>query len=121
MDREPLPSTYHALALLLLVGVPVAMLASGNRIEHFWRGTAIVLFLLWRLARRGHIVWALLIAWNAFLALTVIGIGGPGGWTVAAPLMLACAAGSLALLLTPSMRAYVGVRGALRRRELPDA
>jgi hypothetical protein len=114
-----LPRTYHAFALVFLVGAPVAMLASGDRIEHFWRGLAIVLFLLWRLARRGHIVWALLLVWNTFLALSAIAIGGPGGWTVGAPLMLACSAACVVLLLTPSMREHVGVR--VRRRGVSRA
>lgn len=110
VSGRALPRTYYAFALVLLAGFPGAMLAQGQRIEHFWRGLVIVLFLLWRLERRGRIVWTLMVVWNAFLVLAVLGTGDPGSWTTGAPLLLACALASVALLLSPSMRAYVGVR-----------
>jgi hypothetical protein len=121
VDLGRRPRSYYAFALLFLVGVPLAMLASGDHIEHFWRGLAIVLFLLWRLARRGHITWALLIVWNAFIALSVIAVGPGSGWNIDAPLPLACTLASLALLLSPSMREFVGVRGGLWRRGVSRA
>jgi hypothetical protein len=111
-----LPRAYYAFALVLLVGFPDAMLLNGQRIEHFARGLAITLFVLWRLARRGYITWSLLVVWNAFLALALVSLADHGTWSVGAPLLFLCAAASVALLLTPSMREQVAVRGLFRRR-----
>src|SRR6476646_9956200 len=116
MLASQLPRTYYAFALVFLIGFPAAALVNGDRIEHFWRGLAVVLCLLWRIARRGRIVWTLLLVWNAFLALSVIALTPLFEWSAGAPLLLACALASVALLLAPSMRYYVGVRPPLRRR-----
>jgi peptidoglycan/LPS O-acetylase OafA/YrhL len=112
--RRELPRTYYAFAFVLLVGFPAAYLANGQHIEHFWRGLAIVLFLLWRIARRGRIVWTLMVVWNAFLALAIVGTT-PLAWTAGAPLLFACALASVVLLLSPAMREHMGMRGLLRR------
>jgi hypothetical protein len=77
--------------------------------------------MLWRIARRGYITWALLVVWNAVMALSVIAIGGPGSWTPGAPVFLLCALSSVALLLAPSMREYVGVGGLFRRGSVARA
>jgi hypothetical protein len=115
MPWRQLPLTYYAFALVLLVGFPAAYLVDGQHIEHFSRGLAIVLFLLWRVARRGRIIWALMVVWNAFILLAILGTGGPGAWSAGAPLFLGCALASVLLLLSPSMREYVGVRALPRR------
>jgi hypothetical protein len=115
MSKRQLPRTYYAFALVTVAGFPVATLANGQHIEHFWRGLAIVLFLLWRVERRGRVIWTLMVVWNAFLALAIIGTGDPGSWTSGAPLLLACALPSITLLLSPSMRDYVGLRAIWAR------
>lgn len=115
MPVGSLPRTYYLFALVLLVGFPLAYVAGGQHIEHFWRVLVIVLCVLWRIARRGRIVWTLMVVWNAFLALAIVGTGEPGSWTAGTPLFIACALASVGLLVSPSMRGYVGVRGLLRR------
>ena len=115
MSKRQLPGTYYAFTVITVAGFPVAMLANGQRVEHFWRGLAIVVFFLWRVERRGRVIWTLMVVWNAFVALAIIGTGDPGSWTSGAPLLLACAFMSIALLLSPSMRDHVGLRAIWRR------
>ena len=116
MSWRQLPRNYYAFALVLLVGYPLAMIVNGQRIEHFGRGLAIVSFMLWRLARRGHIMWALLLVWNVVMVLAFVGTADPSSWTPGAPLFFLCMIAPVALLLSRSMREHVGVRGPFGRR-----
>jgi hypothetical protein len=112
-----LPRTYIAFAFLTLFGVLPAMLVDHNSIRPSAAGVAVIALLLLAVARGHAFAWVLLLLLNGFFVLSIVAVAlshvaGPGAGTLApgAPLLLLNFALCLALQLTPSVRAHVGLQ-----------
>jgi hypothetical protein len=117
-----LPRTYMAFAFLTLFGVVPAMLIDHDTIRPSAAGLAVMALLLLAVARGHLFAWALLLLWNGFFVLSVVAVAlsdvaGSGGGTASPgdPLLVLNFGLCLALQLTPSMRAQVG----LQRKRTP--
>lgn len=107
------PRVYLPFALLTMFGPLLGMLLQGEPIHPKPAGLAFVALLLWALARGSVLSWGLLLLWNVFVVFSIAAIAaGSGGDLLlpSAPLLLLLAVGSAGMLLTPSMRAHVGLR-----------
>lgn len=111
-----LPRTYVPFALLTMFGPLLVMLVQGEAIHPSVPGLAFVALLLVGLARRSVLAWGLLLIWNLFVTLAVALVSGGGssgggeGLLPSAPLLLLLGLISVGMLLSPSMRAHVGIR-----------
>jgi hypothetical protein len=111
-----------AFAFLTLFGVVPAMLIDHDSIRPSAAGLAVIALLLLAVARGHLFAWALLLLWNGFFVLSVVAVAlsdaaGSGGGPASPgdPLLVLNFGLCLALQLTPSMRAQVG----LQRKRTP--
>ncbi len=109
MRVHRLPVSYWAFVLLSVVAPPVIMVASGGKVQPKAAALLFVALVLWGLARGSVLAWGLSLLWSGFLALA-IGAVGAGGLELSGVLFLLTSAGSVAALLSPSMRGLVGLR-----------
>jgi hypothetical protein len=86
MRRRRVPRTYAPLALLTMFGMLPAMLIDGNSIRPSAAGLAFVALLLVGLARGSMVAWGLILAWNAFLAFSVV--ASSGTWLPGTPVLV---------------------------------
>jgi hypothetical protein len=108
MPVRELPRTYFPFALLTMFGPLLGMVAAGDSVHPSVAGLAFVALLLWGLARASGIAWLLLLLWNAFVVVSVVGVSG-STVSLGGVLLLLTAVPSVLLLLSPSMRAHLGV------------
>jgi hypothetical protein len=94
-----------------MFGPLASMMAAGDTIRPSAAGLAFVALLLLGLARGSHVAWLILLVWNAFAVLSVIGAGG-GTLLLGAAFLLLNGVLSLALLLSPSMRGHLRTQRA---------
>ena len=115
-----LPHTYAALAVLMMVG-PLVKLADGGTINASVVEWIVFGLLLLGLTRRWLGSWVLLLAWKGLYVVTAPALRPSPGPAIGLPrdgLLFALCVLCLGLVLSPSMRQYVGIR---RRTPGPHA
>jgi hypothetical protein len=92
-----------------MFGPLLGMVVVGDTVRPSIPGLAFVALLLLGLARGSHVAWLILLVWNAFVVLSVIGTAG-STLLLGATFLLLNGVLSLALLLSPSMRRHLGAQ-----------
>src|ERR1700689_3346562 len=108
-----LPGTYAMLAALMMLG-PLVKLAQGGTIPASVIEWVVLGLLLVGLTRRWLGAWVLLLAWNGLYIVSSLALRPSPGPTVGLPqdgLLFALCVLCVGLVLSPSMRRYVGLRG----------
>jgi hypothetical protein len=108
MSLRQFPRTYIALVLMEFVGQPVLFLATGSPLHPSPGGLIILALIVMGIARRSYLAWGLLLTWTAFEFFAVTLLLASSSQTTAGIAWLFYNAASLALLLSPTMRRYLG-------------
>ena len=108
MPVRRLPRTYFPFALLTMFGPLLGMVVAGDSIHPSVPGLAFVALLLLGLARGSGTAWLLLFLWNVFVVVSVVGVSG-GTLLLSGVLLLLNTVLSVVLLLSPSLRAHLGL------------
>jgi hypothetical protein len=107
-----LPHTYAALAVLMLLA-PLVKLAHGGTIHASVVEWIVFGLLLLGLTRRWLGSWVPLLAWNGLYIVASLALRPSPGPTIGLPhdgLLFALCVLCLGLVLSPSMRQYIGIR-----------